>query len=107
MLDAAHKLIAFTANRTRQDLDTDEILALALVRLLEILGEAAKAVPESIKSQRPDVPWRAIAGTRDRLIHNYFEVDLDIVWRIVQDELPSIVPALESLLLGLPPEAGP
>ena len=98
MLDAARKARAFMEGRTRDDLDSDEMLMLAIVRLLEILGEAAKAVPYEIKQQRSDIPWRQISGTRDRLIHGYYSVDLDIVWMIVDQDLPPLIQALEALL---------
>ncbi len=71
MLDAARKAIAFTQDRERTDLDTDEMLALAVVRLIEILGEAAKNVSQEIRDQFPDVAWRQMAGTRDRLTHSH------------------------------------
>jgi uncharacterized protein with HEPN domain len=98
MLDAALKARQFIVGRTRADLDSDEMLMLSLTRLLEILGEAAKAVPDEIKYQRPDIPWQQISGTRNRLIHGYYHVDLDIVWAIVTRDLPPLIEALEELL---------
>lgn len=98
MLDATRKAIAFTRNRQRIDLDRDEMLALAVVRLIEILGEAAKNVSEPTRNRTPKIPWRQIAGTRDRLTHAYFEVNLDIIWDIATRDLPAIVPQLETLL---------
>ena len=98
MLDAAQKAIVFTQGRERADLDTDEMLALAVVRLVEILGEAAKNVSQDLKDQAPDIAWRQIAGTRDRLTHAYFDVDLDVIWDIVTSDLPSLVEELEKLL---------
>lgn len=98
MLDAARRAIAFTQGRERIDLDTDEMLALALVRLVEILGEAAKNVSQDLRDQSPDIPWRQMAGTRDRLTHAYFEVNLDIIWDIVNNDLPPLVGKLEELL---------
>ncbi|KAF3887923.1 MULTISPECIES: HepT-like ribonuclease domain-containing protein [Nostocales] len=79
ILDAANQAIAFTQGRNRADLDTDTMLALAVVRLIEILGEAAKNVSQGTKDSIPDIPWRQIAGTRDRLSHAYFDVNLDII----------------------------
>jgi uncharacterized protein with HEPN domain len=87
MLDAARKVMAFAQGRSRADLDIDEMLALALVRLLAILGEAAKRIPEAIRETHPQIPWRQMAGTRDRLIHGYFDVDLDVVWQIITHDL--------------------
>jgi uncharacterized protein with HEPN domain len=98
MLDAARKAIEFSEGRTREDLDRDEMYALALVRLIEIVGEAARAVSQRTKDDCPAVPWRAIVGTRDRLAHGYFDVDLDIVWAIVTAHLPDLVREVERLL---------
>ena len=98
MLDAAHKAVEFTENCSRIDLDNDEKLTLSIVRLLEILGEAAKNVSQECRQEHPSIQWREIAGTRDRLIHGYFDVDLNIVWRIVSDDLPSLVAQLEKAL---------
>lgn len=98
MLDAAQKAIAFTQGRERTDLDTDEMLALAVVRLVEILGEAAKNVSLTLKDQTPNIAWRQIAGTRDRLTHAYFDVNLDIIWDIITNDLPLLVSKLELLL---------
>lgn len=103
MLDAANKVISATQNRQRADLDRDEILALAIVRLLEILGEAAKNVSQATRQSTPHIPWRQMAGTRDRLTHAYFDVNLDIIWTIATEDLPAIVPQLEALLKTLTP----
>ena len=80
MLEATEKAVAFARNRTRADMDTDEQLTLALTRLLEIIGEAAASITETVRDNNPPIPWRAIIGTRNRLIHGYFDVDKDIVW---------------------------
>ena len=98
MLDAALKAVELTESCKRVDLDRDEKLALALVRLLEVLGEAAKSVSGQCRREYPEIPWRQIAGTRDRLIHGYFDVDFDIIWKIVSIDLPSLVMQLEEIL---------
>ncbi|MBK8050846.1 MAG: DUF86 domain-containing protein [Anaerolineales bacterium] len=98
MLDAAQKALAFVDGRDRSDLESDEMLALALVRLIEILGEAATRVSPEVQAELPGIPWRQIAGTRNRLIHGYFDVDLDIVWAIVQDDLPPCVAILDNAI---------
>ena len=74
---------------------------LALTRLLEIVGEAAKNVSEPTRALAPAVPWRQIAGTRDRIIHGDFDVNLDIVWEIVSVDLPRLVPELDRLISRL------
>ena len=94
MREAAEKAIAYTAGRDRSILDRDEMRTLAVVRLVEIIGEAARAVSEPTRTQFPEVSWRQIVGTRDRLIHGYQEGDLDILWTIVTDDLPVLVSEL-------------
>ena len=79
LLDASRKAVSIAEGKQRDDLEQDEILSLALVRLLEIIGEAAKHLSETFRASHPDIPWRLMAGTRDRLIHGYFDVDYDIV----------------------------
>ncbi len=98
MLDAARKAMEFAQGRSRADLDADEMLELALIRLLEILGKAAKSVSLDYRQSYPRIPWKQIAGTRDRLIHGYFDVDMDIVWEIVTVDLPSLIVELEEII---------
>jgi uncharacterized protein with HEPN domain len=98
MLEAAKKAMAYTSDQERAVLDVDEMRALAVVRLLQIVGEAAKAVTHSTRAQFPEVPWRQIAGTRDRLIHGYDAVDLDVVWAIVTGDLPLLIERIERAL---------
>lgn len=79
ILDDARDAIRFCQGEQRPDLDRDKLLVLALQRLLEVIGEAAKHVPEEIRSQAPAIPWRQVTGMRDVLIHAYTDVDLDTV----------------------------
>ncbi len=103
MLAAARRAISLVGNRGREELDEDDVLVLALTRLLEIMGEAARGVSEETRSSHADIPWSAMAATRDRLIHGYFAVDLDIVWQIVKHDVPPVVEALGEMV---PPEGG-
>ncbi len=98
MLDAAETAMEFVKGRQRSDLDRDEKLTLALVRLLEILGEAARHVSEKTKGLSPHIRWKEIAGTRDRLVHGYFDVDLDIVWKIITVDLPPLITELKKII---------
>jgi uncharacterized protein with HEPN domain len=98
MLDAALKAVSFVKGRSRSDLDSDEKLALAVTRLLDILGEAARGLSRDFKNSNPQIEWKQIMGTRDRLIHGYFDVDLDIIWAIVTRDLPPLITELENLL---------
>ncbi len=79
ILDAAREAVAFTEGRSRSDLDADHMLSLALVRLLEIIGEAARGVSGAFRDAHPEVAWGKMAGMRDRLIHGYFDVNLDVI----------------------------
>lgn len=98
MLDAARKAVEFTSGKDRGSLDSDEQLLLSLTRLLEILGEAAKNVSLEFRQKHPEIPWKDIAGTRDRLTHGYFDVDYDVVWEIVSADLPALITQLKKLV---------
>ena len=76
----------------------DEVLKRAFVRSLEIIGEAVKRLPEDFRAKYKDTDWRAIAGTRDKLIHDYFGIDYDIVWDIVTNEIPELKTQIEKIL---------
>jgi len=99
MLEAADKAKAFTDGKARQDLDRDEKLALALVRLIEIIGEAAAKVSVYVQGRHTSIPWKEIVGTRNRLIHGYEDVDYDIVWSIVVEDLSDLSRELRTALL--------
>jgi uncharacterized protein with HEPN domain len=80
MLEYAREAVEMARGRSRDDLDSDRKLNLALVRLLEIIGEAAKRTPQSERLRCPDIPWTQIIGLRNRLIHGYDSIDFDILW---------------------------
>lgn len=98
MLDHAREAVDMTRGRTRADLDRDRLLNLALVRLVEVIGEAASRVPEEFRSRYPEVPWRQTVGIRNRLIHGYDSVNFDILWTIVQEDLPPLIEQLQRIL---------
>lgn len=98
MLDAADHAIAFSAGRERDDLEEDAMLLFALVRAIEIIGEAAAHVGDEGRAALPDLPWPSIVGMRHRLIHAYFSVDPDRVWDVVTNELPPLIAVLERVL---------
>lgn len=100
LVEAAEKAVAYASQHSREDLDSDELLRLALTKLVEIVGEAAKQVTEATRARHPDVPWSAAARMRDRLVHHYFDVNLDVLWATVTEDLPSLLertPPLEEL----------
>ena len=99
MLDSAREAVDFTHGLDRKDIDSDRKLNLSLVRLLEIIGEAARGVSDDFRETNKDIPWEKMAGMRDRLIHGYFDVNLDIVWETVKDDLPSLIEKLENIRL--------
>ena len=88
--EAIDKVRNYTAGLTRESFAQDAMRIDAVIRNLEIIGEAAKMVPESIRARFPLVEWKKIAGLRDILAHHYFEVDLDIIWDILQNKLPEL-----------------
>jgi len=106
MFDHAEEAVEMARGRSRADLDRDRQLNLALVRLVEIIGEAAKRVGPAKREAHPQIPWTQIIGTRDRLIHGYDRVNFDILWRIVSEELPVLIEQLQDIL-SKAPETGP
>lgn len=98
MLDAARESQLFIENQTRASLDSDRKLVLALVKAVEILGEAATRVTSQCRDGLPQIPWTNIIGMRNRLIHAYFDIDLDILWKTVLEDLPPLVAELEKIL---------
>jgi uncharacterized protein with HEPN domain len=98
MLDHAREAEALTRTLKRADLDDDRVLGLALVRLLEIVGEAAGRIPGEMRDEHAEIPWSQIISLRNRLIHGYDSVDMDVVWQILWDDLPPLIRQPESLL---------
>jgi len=98
VLVEADYLIAQAAGLKRDEFMTNETLRRAFVRSLEIVGEAAKKVPEDFRAKHPTVEWRAMAGMRDRLIHDYFGVDYELVWDVVQNRIPALRNQVASML---------
>jgi len=94
LTEAATKAIAYSSGKQRSDLNEDELLRLALTKLVEIVGEAAKHVSPATQQSMPNVPWSAAARMRDRLIHHYFDINLDILWQTVTADLPEMLAAL-------------
>ncbi|HYI62267.1 MAG TPA: HepT-like ribonuclease domain-containing protein [Acidimicrobiales bacterium] len=91
LIEAAETAMQFVEGRSRSDLDDDEMLRLALTKLVEIVGEAAKQVTGATRQDHPTVPWSAAARMRDRLVHHYFDIDLDVLWSTVMIDLPALL----------------
>jgi uncharacterized protein with HEPN domain len=98
MLDHALEVVAMTKGKKRADLDKDRQLNLALVRLLEIIGEVASRVPKEEQARYADISWSEIISLRNRLIHGYDTVDFDILWQIVSQDLPGLIESLRKVL---------
>jgi uncharacterized protein with HEPN domain len=96
MIGAAESALNFIAGRQRVDLDSDQMLLFALVRAIEVIGEAAR-VTEDTRQTTPEIPWSLIVSMRNRLIHAYFDVDNDVVGKAGTEELPALLPKLRSL----------
>jgi uncharacterized protein with HEPN domain len=97
ILDAIHDIEQYTAGG-REAFMSDRMQQDAVIRKLEIIGEAVKRLSHQTTSRRPDIPWKRIAGMRDRLTHDYFGVDLTLVWTAVERDVPALRTAVEALL---------
>ena len=101
IIDAIGKIEGFTRDISFEEFVEDDMRVFAVVRALEIIGEAAKNVPLEIKTNYPSVPWKEMARTRDKLIHSYFGVDLNVVWRTVNNNLPTLKDQISEILKDL------
>jgi len=97
ILDSIQDVEEFISGITFEEFLQNKKINKAIIRSLEVLGEASKKIPDDIKTRYPDVPWKRMSGMRDKLIHEYFGADLNIVWNVVKNELPPIKPFIEQL----------
>jgi len=98
ILDAIEKSAQFIQGMTVDQFAKDHKTFFAVVRALEIIGEATKNIPPEIRANYPEIPWREMAGMRDKLIHDYSGVNLSVVWNAAHDELPALEPAIRAVL---------
>jgi uncharacterized protein with HEPN domain len=98
MLDAARDGVSFTAGRTRPMLDTDRMFAFALVRAIEIIGEAASRLSPETRTALAQIQWQAVIGMRNKIIHDYVSIDYNIVWDVATSDLPNLIGELEKIL---------
>jgi uncharacterized protein with HEPN domain len=98
MCDYAAEAVQLSQGRTRTDLDTDRLYGLAMIRLVELIGEAASRVSIAGQAQHPQIPWRPMIGARNRLIHGYDQISHDIVWTILTQDLPPLVAQIDHIL---------
>lgn len=98
ILDAMDKAEILVEGFTYEEFEADFRTNFVVIRALEIIGEASKRVPMDVRRQYPEIPWRGMAGMRDRIIHGYDTVDLQIVWDVVQQDIPEIKPQVQRIL---------
>lgn len=92
ILDSIQKTESFIDGLTFDKFKEDDKTIFAIIRALEIMGEASKNIPASVKQKHPEIPWKAMAGMRDKMVHEYFGVDLEIVWKTVKERIPTLKP---------------
>jgi uncharacterized protein with HEPN domain len=95
MLDAARRAVRIASRHLRGDLETDEEFELALTKAVEVVGEAASRVSDDCRVRNPEVPWLDVVAMRHRLVHGYFDVNLDTLWNTVTGDLPPLIGQLE------------
>ena len=97
MLDEAYRVQKFVHGRTREDLNSDDLLSYAVVHAIQIIGEAASKVTAETRTQYATIPWRNIIGIRNRIVHDYGGIDLDIVWEVATRNLPDLIRVLQEV----------
>lgn len=100
ILTAARKVLKYTEGVNRQRFDSDEILQNAVMRQLEIIGEAARCISPEAKGENPQVAWQGMVGLRNRLVHQYFSIDVGRVWETIETEVPLLVKLMEAIVPG-------
>jgi len=106
MIDYARKAEAFASDKAIEDIMQDEVLLFAIARALEVVGEASKQVPASIKDRYTKVPWRSIAGMRDKIIHRYFGIDAEVLWVTVKEDLPKMCHDVSNIIQDIKRKEG-
>jgi uncharacterized protein with HEPN domain len=98
------KALNYVGDMDFEAFSKDDKTSYAVVRCLEIIGEAAKNIPDSVRGKYPEIPWRQMAGMRDKVIHEYFGVQLKIVWRVVKEDIPELIEKIKEMSKTVPEE---
>jgi uncharacterized protein with HEPN domain len=98
MAEGAEAALEFSADHTRESFASDRLVAFAVVRAIQLVGQAARGVSEPVQTANPDVPWRQMVGMRNVVVHDYADVDLDLVWKTVREDLPGLIRRLNAIL---------
>jgi uncharacterized protein with HEPN domain len=97
ILQAIEKILFYTENMSKSDFEINEMVQDAVIRNFEIIGEATKKTSTIFKEKYPEIPWKLMAGMRDKLIHDYLGVDTDVVWRTIELDIPSLKLSIEKI----------
>ena len=97
MTQFAERVISYSEGMSQEDFESNSLNYDAITRNIELIGEAATRIPEEIRASNPNIPWRQIIATRNQLIHGYLGIDNDVLWSIVQDDIPSLLQQLKKL----------
>lgn len=99
--ESMERITSYTSNMEYEDFAQDNKTQDAVIRNIEIMGEAVKSLSEKLRKDNACIPWKEIAGTRDKLIHDYFGVNIDIVWNIIEEEIPELLPRIKNILQNI------
>src|SRR3989344_3006013 len=98
ILENISRIESFSEGLTKEKLEKDDRTQYAIIRAIEIIGEAIKNLPQELTEKHPEIPWKDIAGTRDKIIHQYFDIDLDTVWDTLQKDIPDLKNKIQKLI---------
>lgn len=99
--DSVTDIVSFIEGMTFEEFIKDKKTINAVVRSIEVIGEATKKIPETLKDKYSEIPWKKMAGMRDKMIHEYFGIDMEILWKTVKDEIPILRPLIQNALKNL------